>query len=130
MSKFEEATIQEAIVRHFNQLVLHKQLKPCILYSNRNENKGIASGARYKRQGRLAGVPDLSLIYDGKIAYIEVKTPSEHRTTKGIETKSRGMSKDQIAFHDKYIKPMGIKFGVVSSVVDFENFIWFLKQQF
>lgn len=129
MSKFEESRIQEAIVRRFNELTLYNQLtRLCVLYSNRNENKGIISGARYKKQGRVAGVPDLTLIYGGNIAYIEVKIPSTHRTKKGIETKSRGMSKDQIKFYNNYIKPMDIPFAVVSSVTDFENFIWFLKK--
>lgn len=129
MSKFEEAKIQEAIVRRFNELVVYKQVKrPCVLYSNRNENKGLITGAIYKRMGRKSGVPDLSLIYDGKIAYIEVKTPAVHRTKKGLETKSKGMSEDQIDFYEEFIKPMNIPFAVCSSVVDFENFIWFLKK--
>ena len=52
MSKFEESRIQEAIVKRFNELVFYKQFnKLCFLYSNRNENKGIISGARYKKQG-------------------------------------------------------------------------------
>ena len=141
MSKFEEEKIQEAIVKRFNELVYYKQLHQySILYSNRNENnvggfKGIASGARFKRMGRLAGVPDLTLIYKdpksatgANIAYIEVKTPSSHRTSKGLETKSKGMNEAQIEFHQRYIEPLGIKFVVVSSVADFENFIWFLKK--
>jgi len=129
MAKFEEAKIQEAIVKRFNELVFYRQLsKLCVLYSNRNENKGLATGSIYKRMGRKAGIPDLTLIYDGKIAYIEVKSPSVHRTKKGIETKSKGMSEDQINFHDEYIKPMRISFAVCSSVNDFENFIWFLKK--
>jgi hypothetical protein len=127
MSKFEESRIQEAIVKRFNELVLYKQIKPALLYSNRNENKGLISGARYKRQGRVAGVPDLTLIWYGGFMYIEVKTPSAHRTTKGIETKSKGMSEDQILFHENYIKPFKIPFEVVSSIADFENAIWFLK---
>ncbi len=129
MTKHEEAKIQEAIVKRFNELVFYKQLnRLCVLYSNRNENKGLISGAIYKRMGRKSGVPDLSLIYDGKIAFIEVKSPSAHRTTKGVETKSKGMSEDQISFYEQFIKPMEIQFAVVSSVKDFENFIWFLKK--
>ncbi len=124
MTKHEEAKIQEAIVKRFNELVFYKQLnRLCVLYSNRNENKGLISGAIYKRMGRKSGVPDLSLIYDGKIAFIEVKSPSAHRTTKGVETKSKGMSEDQISFYEQFIKPMEIQFAV-----DFENFIWFLKK--
>lgn len=129
MSKFEESNIQEAIVKRFNELVHYKQLNQlCVLYSNRNENKGIISGVRYKKQGRIPGVPDLTLIYGGKIAYIELKTPSRHRTSKGVETKSKGMSDEQIEFYNKYIEPMKIPFAVCSSVVDFENFIWFLRK--
>lgn len=141
MAKFEEERIQEAIVRRFNELVYYKQIHQyCLLYSNRNENnvggfKGITSGARFKRMGRLAGVPDLTLIWKdlssatgANIAYIEVKTPSQHKTSKGIETKSRGMNEAQIEFYDKFIEPLGIKFVVCSSVADFENFIWFLKK--
>ncbi len=132
MAKFEEAKIQEAIVRRFNELSHYNQFnKLCLLYSNRNENnhtglKAQIQGAKYNRMGRLKGVPDLSLIVDSVISYIEVKIPKVHKTSKGIETKSRGMSEDQIKFHDTYIVPMGIEFAVVSSVVDFENFIWFL----
>lgn len=141
MSKFEEEKIQEAIVRRFNELVYYKQLnRLCVLYSNRNENnvggyKGIASGARFKRMGRLAGVPDISIVYKdslsstgANIAYIEVKTPSSHRTSKGAETKSKGMNEAQIEFYDKFIEPLKIPFAVCSSVADFENFIWFLKK--
>ena len=132
--RHEEAKIQEAIVRAFNELVQLNQLtQPCLLYSNRNENKGLITGASYKRMGSVAGVPELTLIYksnaDGdQIAYIEVKTPKAHRTSKGVETKSKGMSEDQIDFYEKYTKPMGIKFAVVSSVTDFLNFIWFLRK--
>lgn len=131
--KREEEKIQEAIIRRFNELVYYKQLHQyCVLYSNRNENniggsKGVASGARFKRLGRLAGVPDLTLIYRGatgaNIAYIEIKTPSQHRTKKGLESKSRGMNDAQIEFLQKFIEPLGIKFTVCSSVNDFENFI-------
>jgi hypothetical protein len=129
MSKFEESRIQEAIVKRFNELVFYKQFnKLCFLYSNRNENKGIISGARYKKQGRLAGVPDLTLVCQGMLAYIEVKTPRAHRTPKSIERKSRGMSQDQIEFHDKYIQPMDIPFAVVSSVKEFEDFIKILSK--
>lgn len=141
MAKFEEEKIQEAIVKRFNELVYYKQVcKYSVLYSNRNENndgglKGIVSGARFKRMGRLAGVPDLTLIYKdplsatgANIAYIEVKTPSAHKTSKGIETKSKGMNEAQIEFYNKYIEPLSIKFAVCSSVPDFENFIRFLKK--
>lgn len=130
MAKYEEAIIQESIVRAFNQLKKMNDFnEPCVMYSNRNENKGLITGAIYKRMGRLAGVPDLTLVYSGKIAYIEVKTPKAHRTSKGLETKSKGMSEDQIKFHDEYIVPMGIKFSVVSSIDDFLNFIWFLRKK-
>ncbi len=135
MSKFEESKIQEDIIKRFNQLVQHNQLdRLCVLYSNRNENnhtglKAQIQGAKYNRMGRLKGVPDLSLIIGGIINYIEVKTPKVHRTSKGVETKSKGMSEEQIKFHDTYIVPMKIRFAVVSSVADFENFIWFLKKQ-
>jgi len=134
MSKFEESKIQEVIVRTFNKLNQLNQLNQvCVLYSNRNENNnsGLAAlkqGARYNRMGRLKGVPDLTLLYDGKVAYIEVKSLKAHKTSKGIETKSKGMSEDQIKFHDKYIVPMGIKFAVVSSVDDFLKFIKFLMK--
>lgn len=141
MNNHQEEKIQEAIVKRFNELVFYKQIHPnCFLYSNRNENnvggaKGIASGARFKRMGRLAGVPDLTLISTGyhnlkkaEIAYIEVKTPKEHRTSKGVETKSKGMNQAQIDFYNKFIDPMNIPFAVCSSVTDFENFIWFLKK--
>lgn len=139
--KREEEKIQEAIVKRFNELVHYKQLHSyCLLYSNRNENniggaKGITSGARFKRMGRVPGCPDLTLIYKhplnangANIAYIEVKIPSQHRTSKGAETKSKGMNEAQIEFYDKYIDPLGINFAVCSSVADFENFIWFLKK--
>lgn len=129
MSKFGESNIQEAIVKRFNELVYYKQLNClCVLYSNRNENKGIISGARYKRQGRISGVPDLTIIYDGKIAFVEVKTPARHKTSKGVETKSRGLEDSQVEFIKNYIEPMNIPFAVCSSVVDFENFIYFLKK--
>lgn len=130
MSKFEEEKIQEAIVKRFNELKHYKQLNyDCVMYSNRNENnvggsRGIASGARFKRMGRLAGVPDLTIIdKDGKIYYVEVKTLAQHRTSKGVETKSKGMNEAQIEFYNNVIKPFGINFAVVSSVKDFENFI-------
>lgn len=133
MSKYEEEKIQEAIVRRFNELKHYKQLNyDCIMYSNRNENnvggaRGIASGARFKRMGRLAGVPDLTIIdKDGKVYYVEVKTPSQHKTSKGIETKSKGMNEAQIEFYNNVIKPFGIHFAVVSSVKDFEDFIRFI----
>lgn len=136
--KREEEIIQQQIVKHFWTLKNLNQFKiPCVLYSNRNENnagglKGIISGARYKAMGRLAGVLDLSLIYlcpvnGAKIAFIEVKKPSAHRTKSGKETKSKGLNEDQQDFVNKYIEPMKIPFTVVSSVKDFDNFIWFLK---
>tara|TARA_R110000868_G_scaffold40964_1_gene140617 strand:- start:177 stop:593 length:417 start_codon:yes stop_codon:yes gene_type:complete len=124
MSKFGEANIQEQIVKRFNELVFYKQIPlPSILFSNRNENKGIISGKRYKEQGRKAGVPDLTLLYDGKIAFIELKTPKAHKTSKGIETKSRGLEPSQVSFFENYIRPMKIPFTVCSSVVDFETFL-------
>ena len=134
MSKFEKSRIQEAIVKRFNELVFYKQLNQlCCLYSNQNEQdynskKAAAQGARYNRMGRKKGIPDLSLIYGGRITYIEVKTPKAYRTTKGVERKSRGMSESQIEFHDKYIKPMNIPFAVVSSVKEFEDFIKILSK--
>lgn len=139
MKRIEEA-IQQQIVNHFWTLKQLNQFRiPCVLYSNRNENnvggaKGISSGARFKRMGRLAGIPDLSLIYKdplsatgAKIVFIEVKKPAAHKTKKGKDTKSKGMSEDQIDFYNKYIQPMNIPFEVCSSVNDFDNFIWFLK---
>ena len=134
MTKFEESKIQESIVRTFNRLNQLNQLNQvCVLYSNRNENnhtslKAQIQGVKYNRMGRLKGVPDLTLLYDGKVAYIEVKSLKAHKTSKGIDTKSRGMSEEQIKFHNNYIVPMGIKFAVVSSVADFENFIRFLRK--
>ena len=134
MQNHKEERIQEAIVKRFWDLKSFGQFKiDCILLSNRNENsvggaKGIMSGARYKRMGRVSGIPDLSLIYEGsKIAFIEVKTPERHRTSKGKETKSRGMSASQIEFEENFIKPLKIRFEVCSSVVDFENFTSFLR---
>ncbi len=136
MKRIEEV-IQQQIVNHFWTLKHLNQFKiPCVLYSNRNENsiggaKGISSGARFKRMGRLAGIPDLTLIYQtktgAKLTYIEVKKPEAHKTKKGKDTKSKGMNEDQIDFHNKYIQPMNIPFAVCSSVNDFDNFIWFLK---
>jgi len=126
MSKHEESRIQEKIVKHFNDLVLHKQLRPCFMYSNRNEDsqngpKAMRLGAIYNRMGRKKGVPDLTLVYEGRIADIEVKTPSAHRTTKGIERKSRGMIESQIEFHDNYIMPLNL-FFLLAALLIFPRF--------
>ena len=124
----KESVIQQQIVSHFKHLHAYNQLKPSVLYSNRNENKGMVSGARYKKEGRLAGVPDLTLISEEGVAYIEVKTPERHKTKSGAETKSRGLEKSQQEFINRYIKPFGIPFGVASSVEDFDCLINFLKK--
>ena len=133
MARYEEERIQEAIVKRFWELKHYKQLNyDMVLYSNRNENnvggsKGIASGARFKRMGRLAGVPDLTIIdCEGQIYYVEVKTPKALKTSKGVERKGKGMNKDQLEFYEHYIKPYNIDFAVVSSVQEFEDFIRFI----
>ena len=121
MSRFDEALLQEKIVQRFCELLYFKQLlKTCVLYSNRNENKGLVTGAIYKRMGRVAGVPDLTLIFDGdenKLAYIEVKTPLQYKK------KNKGMIESQLKFHKEYIEKIGIPFTVVSSVNQFEEFL-------
>jgi len=47
-----------------------------LLYHNPNgSNTGAKMGGILKAMGRIAGIPDLCLIWDGKTHYFEIKTP-------------------------------------------------------
>jgi hypothetical protein len=106
----EEEILQAQCVSLFGFLNLNQKVE---IYSNRNESgkggkKGtkeylnaLISGSNYKKMGRVSGVPDLSILWKGGNAFIELKTKKAYFTEKGKVTKSRGLSESQIEFHKK-----------------------------
>ena len=106
----EEEILQAQCFTLFGFLNLNQKVE---IYSNRNESgkggkKGtkeylnaLISGSNYKKMGRVSGVPDLSILWKGGNAFIELKTKKAYFTKKGKVTKSRGLSDSQIEFHKK-----------------------------
>jgi len=106
----EEEILQAQCISLFGFLNLNQKVE---IYSNRNESgkggkKGtkeylnaLISGSNYKKMGRVSGVPDLSILWKGGNAFIELKTKKAYFTKKGKVTKSRGLSDSQIEFHKK-----------------------------
>jgi len=82
--------------------------------------------------GRVAGVPDLTLIWRDKsgklnLVYIEVKTPEAYFTKNGNISKSMGLSKDQQRFIAKYLVPLNIPHIIIYSLDIFLDFLAELK---
>ena len=106
----EEEILQAQCISLFGFLNLNQKVE---IYSNRNESgkggkKGtkeylnaLISGSNYKKMGRVSGVPDLSILWKGGNAFIELKTKKAYFTGKGKVSKSRGLSDSQIEFHKK-----------------------------
>jgi len=106
----EEEILQAQCISLFGFLNLNQKVE---IYSNRNESgkggkKGtkeylnaLISGSNYKKMGRVSGVPDLSILWKGGNAFIELKTKKAYFTKKGKVSKSRGLSNSQIEFHKK-----------------------------
>jgi len=133
-----EEKLQIEIAQTFNHLKdLGKIDKKVLLYSNRNENakgglNGAIAGGIYKKMGRVAGVPDLTLIWRDKseklnLVYIEVKTPEAYFTKNGNISKSMGLSKDQQRFIAKYLVPLNIPHIIIYSLDIFLDFLAELK---
>jgi hypothetical protein len=126
MKKAEEE-IQKAIVEKYLEYQARFPFFT-FLYSNRNENnqggiKGIIKGRIYKEMGRVAGIPDLTLLYGkGKIAFFEVKTPKACLKKDGTFIKSKGLSDEQINIHNM-LTINGFIVEVVYSVKSFEQFL-------
>ena len=123
----EEEILQTNIVKYYNMVLKHKIQTETLLYSNRNENnkggiRGIISGSIYKEMGRIAGIPDLTFLYNGKIAFIEVKTQKAYFTATGNISKSMGLSNDQILMHKK-LRDIGHKVKIVYDIDSFKDFI-------
>lgn len=121
-----EEQLQKDIITEYN-LIKNTLPYKSFLYSNRNENNkgglnGIISGKIYKDMGRIAGIPDLSLLHNNTISFIELKTPKACLTTKGEFTKSKGLSEEQIYIHN-LLQEMGYKVEVVYSKETFKMFL-------
>ena len=75
MTKRDEDRIQKQIVAE-----LRARLPKAIIHHSPNEGnrggtKGIIDGRRRKAMGLFPGYPDLEVICNGKVTFIEVKTP-------------------------------------------------------
>lgn len=118
-----EEQLQIEFINFFNV-----NIKDGIIYSNRNENtqggsKGCYLGGIYKRAGRLAGVPDLTVLgSNGRFGYIEVKTPKAYLTETGKQKKSLGLQDSQKEFKKK-LEEYGIKHKIA---YDLDSFLEFL----
>lgn len=125
--KFEEQEIQKKIV---NKYLEYQNRLPfwSILYSNRGENnqggwRGAMKGKIYNEMGRVAGIPDLTLLYGkGKVAFIEVKTPKACLKKDGSFKEKKGLSDEQSNMHNILIKN-GFTAEVVYDIKSFEKFL-------
>ena len=77
---------------------------------NRGSRKGVVDGARRKAMGQLAGMPDLMIAVRGRVAFMEVKTPSGR------------VSPAQKSVHEN-LSAQGLPVAVVRSVDDADRFI-------
>ena len=80
-----------------------------LVWHNNNNSLNKVSGSNNKRQGVLAGVLDLTLVLQGEVMFIELKT------LKGT------LSKDQKEFI-KSLEEREIKYKVLKGVQEFEDF--------
>jgi len=70
--KRNEAAFQADFVVLFRREA--KKLKPePLIFSVNNNAKGLVRGAINKAMGCLAGIPDLVVVYEGRVAFIEMK---------------------------------------------------------
>lgn len=129
----EEEKLQITIINTFEKYRFLNQIKhSAFLHSNRNENNkgslnGIIAGGIMNKMGRIAGLPDLTLIYKKnnvlKMAYIELKTPKAYFTPKGNVTKNKGLQPSQIAFKKNYVDPLSIPYSINYDVDGVINFL-------
>ena len=69
--KISEDTLQIQCVQYFDRL----HLRNAFLHHSPNGGaRDAREGAKFKKMGVRAGYPDLTLLYDGKTAFIELKT--------------------------------------------------------
>lgn len=104
---YEEDVIQHAICKYLD-------LRKVCYWSvpNGGSRKGGAiEGARLKKTGLKAGVPDITVVYDGMYWGLEVKRPANDKHPKGYLTQSQ---KDM---HQK-IRNAGGSVTTVYSVAD------------
>lgn len=109
--KHEERTLQAEVINllrvYFAKLPDPKPL----VFSNHNNANNIVSGMLARSQGRLSGIPDLTILCNrGKCLFIELKT------------KKGRASKEQIAMH-KRIEALGYSVRTFTSAKDVEEWI-------
>lgn len=104
--KISESKIQSGIVKYIRLLY-----PKSIVFSVPNGGKrNIITAANLKREGSLSGVSDLIWMHNGRVFFLEVKTP------KGSQSESQ---KD----FEKEIKKQGHKYQILTSTKDFDSFI-------
>jgi len=106
-----KANTQRAILR-FLQIALPGDalIHATLAEGNRGGRKGVVDGARRKAMGQLAGMPDLMIAVRGRVAFMEVKTPSGR------------VSPAQKSVHEN-LSAQGLPVAVVRSVDDADRFI-------
>lgn len=107
MIKITEREIQKAIVDTFRQMTCNHNPMP-LIFSNHNNATDIKQATVARSQGRIAGIPDLTILLpNGKTIFIEVKTD-----------KGR-VSPVQKQMHEQ-LQLLGHEVLVVRSVKDFD----------
>ena len=128
MKNKPEELLQKSIMQ-YHEWVKNTLPKKTDLKSNRNESGksgivGIIAGKHYNEMGRKKGEPDLELLIEGgKVIFIELKTKDRCITKTGKETKSQGLSQEQIDRH-KTLCSLGFE---VHLIYELEQFIELLK---
>ena len=105
--KNEEYKLQKACVQWFNyQYPQYKGL----LYMNMNNPRNKINGALMKAAGMVSGVSDLTYLHDGKVYFIELKTPTGKMTTNQKDWSTKIMS-------------FGYDYVVIRTLTGFTEFI-------
>ncbi len=87
--RHEESLIQQSIVQYFNL----KHSEGIIAMIPNGGARNPKTGAKLKKEGLLAGIPDLIVILQGKVIFVEVKTSVGRLSTsqKEIHKKMSGL---------------------------------------
>lgn len=87
--KNEEYNLQKKCVQWFNYQ--YPQYKG-MLYMNMNNPRNKINGALMKAAGMVPGVSDLTYLHDGKVYFIELKTPKGRLSDNQKEWSNKVMS--------------------------------------
>lgn len=99
-----EAALQQRIfMHHWNTYPDERGL----LYHNNNNSHSRKKGAIMKGQGVVAGVADLTYLYEGKAYFLELKLPGQKQKPKQTEWQA-------------IVEDEGFQYFIIRSIADFE----------